>query len=398
MLARPLVGVQTGDSKAKVEQHVTLPAVFTVPIRPDLVQDVHTRMAKNKRQPYAVSKFAGHQSSAESWGTGRAVARIPRVSGGGTHRAGQGAFGNMCRGGRMFAPTKTWRRWHRKINTTEKRHAVASAIAATAVPALVMARGHRVQNVPEIPLIVDNKAIDNVDKTAKAVALLKALGAYADVEKAKASVHIRRGQGKMRNRRYTQRRGPLIIFNEKGAISKAFRNLPGIEIVSVNRLNLLQLAPGGHLGRFCIWTKDAFEKLDTIFGTYKSSSQVKTDYVLPRSIISNPDLGRIINSDEVQTQLRDKIVRRKGFTKHKNPFNNLGALIKLNPYAKTLRRRELLAKEARDKKKAELLDAKRKGTVAKPTPAAVKAKQQEKKVAKMVTKTHQKFKNTLFSK
>lgn len=50
--------------------------------------------------------YLGHQTSAESWGTGRAVARIPRVRGGGTHRSGQGAFGNMCRGGRMFAPTK----------------------------------------------------------------------------------------------------------------------------------------------------------------------------------------------------------------------------------------------------------------------------------------------------
>lgn len=41
---------------------------------------------------------------------GRAVSRIPRVPGGGTHRAGQGAFGNMCRGGRMFAPTKVYLR------------------------------------------------------------------------------------------------------------------------------------------------------------------------------------------------------------------------------------------------------------------------------------------------
>lgn len=52
-------------------------------------------MAKNKRQAYAVNKLAGHQTSAESWGTGRAVARIPRVRGGGTHRSGQGAFGNV---------------------------------------------------------------------------------------------------------------------------------------------------------------------------------------------------------------------------------------------------------------------------------------------------------------
>ena len=28
----------------------------------------------------------------------------------------------------------------------------------------------------------------------------------------------------------------------------------------------LQLAPGGHLGRFIIWTKSAFDQLDSIFG------------------------------------------------------------------------------------------------------------------------------------
>lgn len=83
----------------------------------------------------------GHQTSAESWGTGRAVARIPRVRGGGTHRSGQGAFGNMCRGGRMFAPTKPWRRWHRKINVNQKRYALVSAIAASGVPALVQSKG-----------------------------------------------------------------------------------------------------------------------------------------------------------------------------------------------------------------------------------------------------------------
>ena len=126
--------------------------------RPDIVSLMHNNIAKNKRQPYCVSEPAGHQvsrwtfllsrgqvltsfdfqTSAESWGTGRAVARIPRVRGGGTHRfcnwsivnslrlvlicfsvrgencfkcrSGQAAFGNMCRGGRMFAPTKQWRR------------------------------------------------------------------------------------------------------------------------------------------------------------------------------------------------------------------------------------------------------------------------------------------------
>jgi len=48
----------------------------------------------------------------------------------------------------MFAPTKTWRRWHRRINTTQKRYAICSAVAATAIPALVMAKG-KLQNICE---------------------------------------------------------------------------------------------------------------------------------------------------------------------------------------------------------------------------------------------------------
>lgn len=75
-----------------VHVQIALPAVFLAPIRSDIVQTVHTNLNKNKRQPYAVSSKAGHQTAAESWGTGRAVSRIPRVPGGGTHRAGMPAW------------------------------------------------------------------------------------------------------------------------------------------------------------------------------------------------------------------------------------------------------------------------------------------------------------------
>merc|ERR1711966_401155 len=226
MAARPLVSVQSG-SDAESSKQVELPAVFCAPIRPDIVQFVHTSMNKNKRQAYAVNKDAGMNYSAESWGTGRAVARIPRIAGGGTSRSGQGAFGNMCRGGRMFNPTKTWRKWHRKISVNQKRYAVCSALAASALPSLVMARGHKVDNVPECPLVVDS-AIEAVDKTAKAMKVLAAIGASDDVEKSKASRQIRPGKGKMRNRRYVQRRGPLVVYSEDSGIKQAFRNIPGV--------------------------------------------------------------------------------------------------------------------------------------------------------------------------
>ena len=44
----------------------------------------------------------------------------------------------------------------------------------------------------------------------------------------------------------------------------------------------------------------------------------------------------------------------------KNPLKNLGALLKLNPHAKTARRMTLLAEEQRAKAKQEKLDKKRK--------------------------------------
>merc|ERR1719453_1520655 len=193
MAARPLVSVfNSAEANAKAGE-AALPSVFSAPIRTDVVSFVHMNISKNKRQAYCVNKYAGKTPSAQSWGTGRAVARIPRVAGGGTSRSGQGAFGNMCRGGRMFAPTKTWRKWHRKINVNQRRYAVASALAASAIPALVMARGHVVDEVPEMPLVIDS-GIDNISKTKEAIKILQVNGAYDDVERVKSTKTLRRGK------------------------------------------------------------------------------------------------------------------------------------------------------------------------------------------------------------
>merc|ERR1711939_390016 len=298
--ARPQISVYNESGEASGQ--VATPAVFKAPIRHDIVNFVHTQLRKNARQATGVKKIAGEQTSAESWGTGRAVARIPRVRGGGTHRSGQAAFGNMCRAGRMFAPTKTWRKWHRRVNQKQRRYATCSALAATSLSALLMARGHKVENVPEVPVVVSN-AVESLTKTKAAVDLLKKLNSYDDVEKCQQSKQIRSGKGKMRNRRYTMRRGPLVVYNEDHGIKQAFRNLPGVDLISVDRLNLLKLAPGAHLGRFCIWSEGAFQKLDSIYGTSKKPSST-TGFKLPLAKMSNADLPRLINSDEVQTVLK----------------------------------------------------------------------------------------------
>ncbi|XP_020095437.1 60S ribosomal protein L4-like [Ananas comosus] len=318
---------------------------------------LHDSLSRNRRQPYAVSRRAGHQTSAESWGTGRAVSRIPRVPGGGTHRAGQGAFGNMCRGGRMFAPVRVGGAPHEHLHL--RRVAVASALAASAVPSLVLARGHRVDSVPELPLVVSDSA-ESIEKTSAAIKALSQIGALPDADKAKDSLSIRPGKGKMRNRRYISRKGPLIVYGTEGSkIVKAFRNIPGVDVANVERLNLLKLAPGGHLGRFIIWTRSAFEKLDSVFGTFDKPSEKKKGFVLPRPKMANPDLSRIINSDEVQSVVRpiNRDVKRRSLKK--NPLKNINTLLRLNPYAKTARRMALLAEAQRVKAKKEKLDKKR---------------------------------------
>lgn len=58
-MSRPVVSVFDIESADAVVGVVTLPAVFTAPIRSDVVHQVHTLMAKNKRQAYAVTLRAG---------------------------------------------------------------------------------------------------------------------------------------------------------------------------------------------------------------------------------------------------------------------------------------------------------------------------------------------------
>merc|ERR1712046_479595 len=97
--------------------------------------------------------------------------------------------------------------------------------------------------------------------------------------------------------------GPLVVYANDEGISTSFRNIPGVDVSSVERLNLLQLAPGGHFGRFCVFTESAVKRLGELFGTNKVGSSAKKGYTLPRSLMTNTDIARIINSNEVQSVL-----------------------------------------------------------------------------------------------
>merc|ERR1719384_2516668 len=124
-----------------------------------------------------------------------------------------------------------------------------------------MARGHRIEAMSELPAVVTD-GIESITKTKQAVEILHKLGCKSDMEKVIASKKIRAGKGKMRNRRYAMRTGPLVIYKEDNGIVRAMRNIPGVKTEQATRLNLLSLAPGGQLGRLIIWTESAFKTLN----------------------------------------------------------------------------------------------------------------------------------------
>lgn len=230
-----------------------------------------------------------------------------------------------------------------------RRFATASALAASSVPSLLFARGHRIASVPEVPLVVDSKTFEGaaLTKTKAAVSLLKAVGAGPDLVKVQKSKKIRAGKGKLRGRRHRQRRGPLVVYNPEvdgKELVKAFRNIPGVETSPVFSLNLLQLAPGGHLGRFIVWTSSAFAALDEVYGTTTTPSALKKDFILPSNLVANADIARLINSSEIQSVLREpkgEARTKRTNVQKKNPLRNKQVMLRLNPYAAAFSKEKL---------------------------------------------------------
>merc|ERR1719400_1347774 len=228
---------------------------------------------------------------------------------------------------------------------------MCSAIAATGVPALVMAKGHQIQETPEIPLVVSDK-IQGYNKTKEAVIFLHRIKAWADINKVYKSKRMRAGKGKMRNRRRIQKRGPLVIYDQDQGLTRAFRNLPGVETLSVDNLNILKLAPGGHVGRFCIWTESAFKKLDALYGTWRKPSSEKNDWNLPQPKMAVTDLSKLLKSEEIQKVLRAPNRKVTKAVVKTNPLKNVRAMLQLNPYAAVQKKQAELTLAATMAKKA----------------------------------------------
>ncbi|MBS3126175.1 50S ribosomal protein L4 [Candidatus Woesearchaeota archaeon] len=245
-----------------------LPPQFEEAFRPDIIRRAVLALQNLRRQPYGTSPVAGKRASAlmskrrrdynTTYGIGQS--RTPRkiMSHRGTRMNWAGAFAPQTVGGRKAHPPKASKIWVQKINRKESRKALRSAIAASVSKEIVAARGHR---LPEnFPFIIESK-IENMDKTKNVRDVLEKLGFERELERASVK-SVRSGKGKMRGRKYVKRNGPLIVVENPEKIRKAARNLPGVLVVAVDRLNAEQLAPGALPGRLTLWTEAAINKLE----------------------------------------------------------------------------------------------------------------------------------------
>ncbi|MFP3984713.1 MAG: 50S ribosomal protein L4 [Candidatus Bathyarchaeia archaeon] len=247
------------DLKGAPVGKVKLPEVFNTSLRLDVVKRAVVALQSHGFQPQGRDPMAGKRTTAESRGVGHGIARVPRVKSG--MRA---AFGVSIVGGHQAHPPRSEKRIVKRIPKKERRLALKSAVAATGVKDVVANRGHLAEDVPDFPLVVVDD-LEGLKRTKDVEKVLLSLGVWGDVFRVKESRNVRAGKGKGRGRRYKQAVGPLIVVAENRGIVEAARNLPGVDVVLVDGLNVGLLAPGAHPGRLTLWSNSAIERLGEKF-------------------------------------------------------------------------------------------------------------------------------------
>jgi large subunit ribosomal protein L4e len=243
---------QVKSLEGGVAKDIELPEMFSEEYRPDLIKKAVMALQSVRRQPHGTDPFAGIRSSAVGWGSGRGSSHVPRIRNG-----SRAAKVPQAKGGREAHPPKVAKVLVKEINQKEKQKAFRSAVAASVNAELIKGRGHTFTGV--VPIVFEDK-FEAIGRTQDLINVLTAAGIYNDIERAKDSKKVRAGRGKMRGRRFKQRKSLLIVTADKPLL--AARNLSGVDVVTVDSLNVEHLAPGMLAGRLTVWTESALVRLE----------------------------------------------------------------------------------------------------------------------------------------
>ncbi|HOI18713.1 MAG TPA: 50S ribosomal protein L4 [Candidatus Woesearchaeota archaeon] len=239
---------------------VELPKQFNEDRKASLIKKAIRVYLANQRQKYGAFKFAGMRQSAElsrrrrdyktSYGHG--ISRVQRkiLSKRGSRMYWVGAVSPGTVGGRKAHPAKSDKIWSEKINITERRAAIRSALSSSMNAVLVKERGHI---IPQAYPFAISKEFEEISKTKEFIDKLNKLGFENELKRTSVAVK-NKGRAKLRNRKKRAKKGLLVIVSAGCKLTRAARNIPGIDIVSVNNLNVYDLAPGYKDGRAILIT------------------------------------------------------------------------------------------------------------------------------------------------
>lgn len=231
---------------------ISLPSTFETPLRLDVIRKAVVMQQSHRFQPQGRNPMAGKRTTAEGFGVGRGISRVPRIGGHGP-LSGQAAFAPGTRGGRMAFPPLSSTIPAKRVNRKERGLALRSAIAATASPEMVRQRGHQIDEGLQLPLVVSDE-LEKFTKASEARKCLVALGLWDDISKVMRSRESHGGHTK-------HAVGPLIVVGEYQGAQRAFQNFEGVDVVRTRDLSVEHLAPGTHPGRLTIWSESAIRTM-----------------------------------------------------------------------------------------------------------------------------------------
>ena len=252
MSDHPARAAQVFDIEGKPTGEIPLPTVFETRLRLDIIQKASVAQQSHRFQPQGRNLMAGKRTTAEGFGVGRGISRVPRIGGHGP-LSGTAAFAPGTVGGRMAFPPVTAKKIAKQINRKERRLALRSAIAATASDEIVRQRGHKFDQERRLPLVV-NDEVEKLAKSSQAKHFLSAVGVWDDVLRVRRSKRIKSG-------RRVHAVGPLIVVGDDKTARKALRNFEGVSVIRADELSVELLAPGTHPGRLTIWSESAVKKI-----------------------------------------------------------------------------------------------------------------------------------------
>jgi large subunit ribosomal protein L4e len=250
-----------------------LPKTFETKYRPDVITRAVLAVQSQNRQQYGADPIAGKRTSAHYHGSrhyrftmmNKETSRMPRIHGKGAGNMSMRArFAPHAVKGRAAHPPKAEKIFAKKMNKKETLFAIKSALAATADLRLLKLRGHQIQlvKVTDFPVVMVDD-FETLKKSKNIMDVLEKLGLIHEVDRCK-NRKVRAGRGTMRGRKYHKKKGLLIIASKDCPLLKASRNIAGLDVVEMNKLNIELLAPGAQAGRLTIFTKSAFEKIDEL--------------------------------------------------------------------------------------------------------------------------------------